>query len=168
MLQFESVVVAYLVWTDTSRKLHLQHFRIVNSQEDRLFKAKGRFFCTCNAFAGPRGLSAPRLSSPSGRTVIIEWDPPSVPNGIILKYLIQRRKSSSGNPSDIAEVNASLSLRYVDNTTQPVTTYQYRVIAYNSGPGEPSPYSNVTTGEGGMGSNHVRCRLLAIDHFTVV
>ena len=96
--------------------------------------------------------------------MIIEWDLPSVPNGIILKYLIQRRKSSSGNPSDIAEVNASLSLRYVDNTAQPVTTYQYRVIAYNSGPGEPSPYSNVTTGEGGMGSN----QLLAIDHFTVV
>lgn len=55
----------------------------------------------------------------------------------------------SGNPSDVAEVNASLSRRYVDNTARPITAYEYRVIAYNSGPGEPSPYSNVTTGQGG-------------------
>lgn len=99
--------------------------------------------------AGPRGLSAPRLSSTSGRTVVIEWDPPSVPNGILQKYLIQRRVVRSDNPSDVAEVNASLPRRYVDNTARPITTYQYRIIAYNSGPGAPSPYSNVTTGEGG-------------------
>ena len=55
----------------------------------------------------------------------------------------------SDNPSDVAEVNASLPRRYVDNTARPITAYQYRVIAYNSGPGEPSPYSNVTTGQGG-------------------
>ena len=81
----------------------------------------------------------------------IEWDPPADPNGIIQKYLIQRRvMGAAGNPSDISEVNASLARRYVDNTAQPVTTYQYRIIAFNSGPGDPSPYSNVTTGEGGM------------------
>lgn len=99
--------------------------------------------------AGPQGLSAPRLSSPTGRTVIIEWDPPAVPNGVILKYQIQRRLMSGGSPSVISEVNASLSLRYVDNTVQPLTAYQYRVIAFNSGPGDPSPYSNITTGQGG-------------------
>lgn len=95
-------------------------------------------------------MSAPRLSSLSGRTVVIEWNPPSVPNGVILKYVIQRRVVGGGNPSDVAEVNASLPLRYEDNTAQPVTNYQYRVIAYNTGPGEPSPYGNITTGEGGM------------------
>ena len=90
--------------------------------------------------AGPQGLSAPRLSSPTGRTVIIEWDPPAVPNGVILKYQIQRRLMSGGNPSVISEVNATLWRRYVDNTVQPLTAYQYRLIAFNSGPGDPSPY----------------------------
>jgi len=81
--------------------------------------------------------------------VVIEWDPPTIPNGILQKYLIQRRVVGSDNPSNVAEVNATLSRRYVDNTARPITAYQYRIIAYNSGPGEPSPYSNVTTGEGG-------------------
>lgn len=99
--------------------------------------------------AGPQGLSAPRLSSPTGRTVIIEWDPPAVPNGVILKYQIQRRLMSGGNPSVISEVNSSLARRHVDNTVQPLTAYQYRLIAFNSGPGDPSPYSNITTGQGG-------------------
>lgn len=105
--------------------------------------------CFRNDYAGPRGLSAPRLVSTSGRTVVIEWDPPSEPNGIIQKYLIQRRVVGGGNPSNVAEVNASLSRRYVDNTARPITVYQYRIIAYNSGPGQPSPYNNVTTGQGG-------------------
>ena len=81
--------------------------------------------------------------------MIIRWDAPTIPNGILQKYLIQRRVVGSSNPSNVAEVNASLSRRYVDNTAQPITAYQYRIIAFNSGPGEPSPYSNVTTGEGG-------------------
>lgn len=102
-------------------------------------------------------MSAPRLSSPAGRTVIIEWDPPSVPNGIIQKYLIQRRLIAGGNPSVISEVNASLPRRYVDNTAQPVTAYQYRIIAFNSGPGDPSPYSNITTGQGGMCGDKIKC-----------
>ena len=105
-------------------------------------------------------MSAPRLSSLSGRTVVIEWNPPSVPNGVILKYVIQRRVVGDGNPSDVAEVNASLPLRYEDNTAQPVTNYQYRVIAYNSGPGEPSPYGNITTGEGGMEANEIKHKCL--------
>ena len=113
-----------------------------------------------DVFTGPQGLSAPRLSSPSGRTVIIEWDPPSVPNGVTLKYTIQRRVVGGGNPSNVAEVNASLPRRYEDNTAQPVTDYQYRVIAYNSGPGEPSPYSNITTGEGGIEANEIKHKCL--------
>lgn len=90
--------------------------------------------------------------------MVIEWDPPTIPNGILQKYLIQRRVLGSSNPSNVAEVNASLSRRYVDNTARPITTYQYRIIAYNSGPGEPSPYSNVTTGEGGKSDGSVRHR----------
>ena len=81
--------------------------------------------------------------------MIIEWDPPAIPNGIIQKYLIQRRVGERDNPSNVAEVSAFLTRRYVDNTTRPITAYQYRIIAYNSGPGEPSPYSSVTTDEGG-------------------
>lgn len=91
--------------------------------------------------------------------MVIEWDPPTIPNGILQKYLIQRRVLGSSNPSNVAEVNASLSRRYVDNTARPITAYQYRIIAYNSGPGEPSPYSNVTTGEGGKSDGSVRHRV---------
>lgn len=92
--------------------------------------------------------------------MVIEWDPPTIPNGIIQKYLIQRRVVGGGNPSNVAEVNASLSRRYVDNTARPITAYQYRIIAYNSGPGEPSPYSNVTTGEGGK-SDLTSCKVVS-------
>ena len=91
----------------------------------------------------------PRLASPAGRVVTIEWDPPSVPNGIIQKFQIQRRLMGGGNPSVVSEVNASLPRRYVDNTVQPLTAYQYRIVAFNSEPGDPSPYGNITTGQGG-------------------
>ena len=91
--------------------------------------------------------------------MIIRWDAPTIPNGILQKYLIQRRVVGSSNASNVAEVNTSLSRRYVDNTAQPITAYQYRIIAYNSGPGEPSPYSNVTTGEGGKTDGGARHRV---------
>lgn len=101
---------------------------------------------------GPRGLRAPTLSSRTSRTVMIEWESPSEPNGILQKYVVQRRLLIGGNVGDVGEVNASVR-KYTDNTVRPVTAYAYRIIAYSAVRGEPSPYSNITTGQGGMWKN---------------
>ncbi|XP_048585709.1 usherin isoform X2 [Nematostella vectensis] len=96
----------------------------------------------------PEGLSAPRLTALAPRHIKIQWDTPTVANGIILYYSIDRREVGDVSPTNITSINASLPREYVDTTASPVTTYQYRVVAFTTGGGTPSPYSNITTGEG--------------------
>lgn len=98
----------------------------------------------------PTGLNRPVLKPLSPRSVEISWDVPNVTNGIITSYSISRRNAGQQTPKKVATVNASNPLVYIDQTVQPFTTYEYRVVAYtNAGEGTPSDYANVTTGEGG-------------------
>ena len=52
-------------------------------------------------------------------------------------------------PENITVVNASEPLFYVDESVMPVSSYEYRVVAYTTAGGTPGPYSNITTGEAG-------------------
>lgn len=96
----------------------------------------------------PEGLSPPRLSSPSPRKVVVSWDEPSVTNGKIAFYVIERRVKGQALPVNVSQIAASLPRRFTD-TVQPVTTYEYRIVAYTSVGGTPGPYTNITTAEGG-------------------
>lgn len=87
---------------------------------------------------------------------MIRWTAPTITNGRISKYEIQRRfEVDQSNFSSVATVAANLSTQYKDDTVVPCFRYYYRVIAFTSaGSGTPSPWSNITTEEGGQ---LVRC-----------
>lgn len=74
---------------------------------------------------------------------------PNVTNGIIRHYTIDRRRAGEETPINIANVPASSPRVYVDYTAPPFTSLEYRVVAYTGRGGTPSPYSNISTGEGG-------------------
>ena len=98
----------------------------------------------------PEGQSSPVLAQAPGPSVIIRWSEPTVTNGKISEYIIERR--SALDPSDVstvARVAANLSREHLDNTVVPCLKYYYRVIAFTKAGGTPSSWSNITTQEGG-------------------
>ncbi len=82
---------------------------------------------------------------------MIRWFEPTVTNGKISEYEIQRRSEiDPSNISSVAKVAANQSTEYLDSSVVPCLRYYYRVIAFtNAGGGTPSPWSNITTREGG-------------------
>ncbi|XP_066923568.1 usherin-like [Clytia hemisphaerica] len=93
----------------------------------------------------PEGVSAPILTSNGSRSVVIRWFQPNSNNGLIVCYIIQRLQGSSTTPTNVAKLNASFWNTYVDTTVVPYTLYQYRIVAYTSVGGTPSPYNSITT-----------------------
>ena len=75
-------------------------------------------------------------------------DAPSVTNGIIAFYVIERRAKGQALPMNVSRVMASLPRQFTD-TVQPLTTYYYRIVAHTRAGGTPGPYANITTAEGG-------------------
>eukprot|EP00794_Sanderia_malayensis_P020024 gene20024-21985_t len=97
----------------------------------------------------PQGQPAPLLNANGSRSVVISWSKPTVTNGIILSYQIQRRISGQAVPISVAVINASISGNlYIDTGVRPWTTYEYRIIARTVVGGTPSPYNSVKTPEG--------------------
>ena len=84
-------------------------------------------------FTVPGDLDAPRLS-PDSKSMLLQWDHPSKPNGIIIQYSIY--------------MNGSLLLNVTGNTTkyrvtnlQPFTLYTFAVAACTVVACKQSPYS---------------------------
>lgn len=100
----------------------------------------------------PEGQSSPALSYSADISIIIRWAEPTVANGEISEYVIQRRYDiDQSNISIVAKLSANLSREYLDSDVVPCLKYFYRVIAFTkAGGGTPSPWSNITTLEGGM------------------
>ena len=99
----------------------------------------------------PEGQSSPVLSHAPGPSVMIRWSEPTVTNGRISEYEILRRSEiDQSNISSVAKLAANLSTEYLDSSVVPCLRYHYRVIAFTkAGGGTPSPWSNITTQEGG-------------------
>ena len=107
------------------------------------------------SFSVPEGQSFPILSHAAGPSVMIRWTAPTITNGMISKYEIQRRSEvDQSNITSVATVAANVSTEYTDNTVVPCFRYHYRVIAFTNAGGTPSPWNNITTNEGG---ELVRC-----------
>ncbi|XP_028396319.1 LOW QUALITY PROTEIN: usherin-like [Dendronephthya gigantea] len=97
----------------------------------------------------PEGQSSPVLTHASGPYVIIRWSEPTVTNGKISEYIIERRSALDLlDVSSVARVSANLSREHLDNTVVPCLKYYYRVIAFTKAGGTPSSWSNITTQEG--------------------
>jgi hypothetical protein len=81
---------------------------------------------------------------------MIRWSEPTVTNGKISEYVIERRSEiDQSNISSVAKVPANQSAEYLDSSVVPCLRYYYRVIAFTKAGGTPSPWSNITTQEGG-------------------
>jgi hypothetical protein len=77
-------------------------------------------------------------------TVLIEWSPPSQPNGMIQSYQVIL---FDGTTTDILEQGLSTSATVYDLT--PFTVYQVTIMAFNTEGRVGSPATNITTGETG-------------------
>lgn len=93
----------------------------------------------------PEGVTAPFVSA----SVVITWTPPVSPNGVILRYLVERR-DQEGTLVTIGTLPGSeLALILGDQTTTPFTEYSYRVVAENSVGARVSPFTAFLTPEAG-------------------
>ena len=95
----------------------------------------------------PSGLDAPNVTVLSSRSILVNWQPPAVPNGMIILYQVVR-----------VFIGGDIPLRQVlQNTTdlmalltglEPNTLYTLQVICYNDGGSTRSPTVEAFTPEG--------------------
>ena len=93
----------------------------------------------------PEDLSPPTLQANSPTSVVIRWEAPITPNGIILSYSIERLADTV---TQIATLNANDTLVIIDSddtVLRPFYMVSYRVVADNSAGSTASSYSNITT-----------------------
>ena len=102
----------------------------------------------------PEGVGLPRFSDSTifARNVTATWDPPSQPNGVLLSYRLEYRlpldpsTNMPGTPITAAEVSADVTTA-VATGLQPVTLYEFRVVAINAAGEGFGSWETVTTGE---------------------
>ena len=86
---------------------------------------------------------------PNG-SVLISWQPPLIPNGIVLRYRVERSQSSLEGFTEVAIIQATApTLDHTDISLTPFTIYYYRVAAENSVGRVTSPSAAVQTPESG-------------------
>ncbi len=129
-------------WTDTTAQpSRCYNYRVAayNASGPSLWNINGPVQgCTGQPPSGPITLSGTAVS---GRRVNLTW---SGATGTITGYRVERSATSATGPWDtafnVADPNAT---GHSDQTALPVTTYWYRVFAYNSA--GDSPASNVVS-----------------------
>ena len=102
--------------------------------------------------ATPTGQAPPTVLEIVGNTQIVEiaWFPPPMPNGIITRYELERRQTSSqATPTEFVSVFSGPGLSYIDNdpSLRPTTSHEYRVTSFNSVGSSTSDAMSVTLSE---------------------
>ena len=101
------------------------------------------------AQAPPTSQPAPDVTALGDTELLIQWEAPAEPNGVILEYRIfQRGTPFEGDGEQIATVNETTQ-SYVVDELEPFTRYQFRVESYTEAGGTSSAWSDGTTGEAG-------------------
>ncbi|XP_040841245.1 usherin [Ochotona curzoniae] len=96
----------------------------------------------------PEGIPSPELFSDTPTSVIISWQPPSHPNGLVANFTIERRVKGKEEVVSLATLPGNHSMRYVDNTPalSPWTNYEYRILVHTlNGGTNSSAWAEVTT-----------------------
>ena len=93
----------------------------------------------------PIGLSNPSLTALSASTVLVSWDEPSMPNGAITTYRVLRRETSSPAFVLIQYVGGPDVTSFTNQDLEPYTSYEYRVVVFNSKGSVESEWTEVTT-----------------------
>lgn len=91
----------------------------------------------------------------SSGSVLISWNPPQTPNGVILRYRVERLQSTPDGFTEVVTVpGTSTPLAHTDSSLLPFTVYYYRVVAENSAGSVTSQSASVRTPEAGEGMKH--------------
>lgn len=96
----------------------------------------------------PGGIPSPDLFSDTPTSVIISWQPPTHPNGLVENVTIERRVQGKEEVTPLVTLPGNHSMRYVDRTTSlsPWTKYEYRVLMSTlNGGTNSSAWKEVTT-----------------------
>lgn len=100
----------------------------------------------------PVGQQAPDLRVLSENAIQLTWEPPEIPNGIIIQYDIIRQLSAPfGTSINIStttifiDVSDIITRVYVDSSLQPFTFYEYAIRAINSAGQTIGPFATAQT-----------------------
>ena len=94
----------------------------------------------------PRGLTAPNATVLSSTSILVNWQPPAVPNGIIVLYEVVRVFVGGDIPSQLLQNTTGLMALITG--LEPNTLYTLQVICYNDGGSTRSPTVDAFTLEG--------------------
>ncbi|OXB77922.1 UNVERIFIED_CONTAM: hypothetical protein H355_015208, partial [Colinus virginianus] len=96
----------------------------------------------------PEGISAPELYSDTPTSVVISWQLPDRPNGLMENLTIERRVKGTKQISTVVTLPFSQSMSYVDQSTalSPWQKFEYRILMSTVNGGmNSSSWSEVTT-----------------------
>lgn len=96
----------------------------------------------------PEGIPSPELFSDTPTSVIISWQPPTHPNGLVENFTIERRAQGKKEVTTLVALPRSHSMRFIDKTSalSPWTKYEYRVlVSIVNGGTNSSAWGQVTT-----------------------
>lgn len=95
----------------------------------------------------------PQLTVIGPTIVQIRWEPPQIPNGIIIQYDIIRRlptpfgSNTNTSATVFANVSDVVTRVYVDSSLEPFTFYEYAIRAINSGGQTVGPFVIIQTSQ---------------------
>ncbi|XP_033110841.1 usherin-like [Anneissia japonica] len=97
--------------------------------------------------AAPSGQLPPTLLSETPTSIVIMWEEPSNPNGVLTSYILERRHQGFAAITTVVSVDRDGPFTYVDQSAaiSPFTTYEYRVMVSNVAGSTTSQWSVVTT-----------------------
>ncbi|ELK32172.1 Usherin [Myotis davidii] len=96
----------------------------------------------------PEGIPSPELFSDTPTSVILSWQPPAHPNGLVENITIERRAQGKEEVTALVTLPGNHSTRYMDKTAalSPWTKYEYRVLMSTlRGGTNSSAWAEVTT-----------------------
>jgi len=91
------------------------------------------------AEGAPSGLTPPSLFVESSTSILVSWTPPTIPNGVIVRYDILRGTSVVHTASNDGAGS------YIDGGLAPSTTYAYSIVAHTAGGSTQSRQTSSTT-----------------------
>lgn len=94
--------------------------------------------------AAPEQMPRPTVVAKSWDVVVISWQPPARPNGIITQYSIYYRKMTDGVALLIYRVSSTV-YEYTHAALQPYTDYQYQIAVANSEGESRSLWTDIRT-----------------------
>lgn len=96
----------------------------------------------------PEGIQNPELFSDSPTSVIISWQPPTNPNGVVENVTIERRGKGREDVTTLTTLPRSHPMRFIDKTPalSPWSRYEYRILMSTlNGGTNSSAWVEVTT-----------------------